>query len=97
MKEFYPNDNKRLHGIVIQKTKTLHVHECERICKLYAECFAFNMNWSDKDRLEGDCELLEHRKDDQFFYRKYEPDVISTFFGELLALLKIGVNNSFHY
>ena len=87
MKAFYPNDNKRLIGIVIQTTENVELKQCERMCKLYTECFAFNMKWSDRERLGGDCEVLGRGIEDkeELLFRNYISNTEYSYFGKFDA------------
>ena len=47
-------------GILFQEiARSIPLSSCERICRLYAECSGFNINWTDPDRSTVFCTLME--------------------------------------
>ena len=55
---FSPVPESRHPGRVIQKTvDPVTVTQCQRLCRMYSECYGCNMQWSDD--VYGYCEVLD--------------------------------------
>ena len=55
---FIPVSGARHPARVIQRSEAVTVGQCKRLCRMYAECYGFNMKWSDAVESSGSCEVL---------------------------------------
>ena len=82
-KVFVPVSDSHHPGRLIQRSGPATVYQCERMCRMYSECYGFNMQWSDNTQTTGFCEALDVSDREAYGVPGYLPNYSYTYYGEL--------------